>query len=196
MNKKLTIFLIIGLVIVAAAAFVGGRLLNGSGLGPLGFMPFGPSGGQFAMSVNLLPAPELPKNPSDLTGVFVERKDNILTIQSFAMNGEGGGVVVSTTAGGDDGGPATFTSVGDMSKGPKTEVVITGKTIIYRDSTDFAPPSSSSSNQGDTTIQQTVEESTLDDLHAQTMVQVWGRKNGDRIIADVVMYSNPVIIQK
>ena len=195
MNKKLTIIITIGFVIVAAAAFVGGRLLNGSGLGPMGFMPFGPGGGQFAMSINLLPAPELPTRPSELTGSFVERKDNILTIQSFAMNGEGGGVAVfsSTTAGSDDGGPVTSTSSADMSNGPKTEVVVTGKTIIYRDSTEMGMPSSKQENS---TIQQTVEEGTLDDLQPQTMVQVWGRKNGDRIIADIIMYSTPIMVIK
>lgn len=194
MNKKLTIMIAIGLVIVAAAAFVGGRLLNGRGLGPLGFMPFGPGGGQFAMSMRMLPATELPKTPSDLTGTFVERKDNVLTIQSFPMNGESGGVVLSTSSGGDDkgGGPVTSNSA-DMSKGPKTEVVVTGKTIIYRDSTE--PPSPSSSGQ-ETTVQQTVETGTLDDLNAQSMIQVWGRKNGDRIIADVIVYSSPITIQK
>jgi hypothetical protein len=28
------------------------------------------------------------------------------------------------------------------------------------------------------------------------MIQVWGRKNGDRIIADILLYSNPVMIKK
>ncbi len=190
MNKKLVIFITIGFIFVAAAAFVGGRLLNGS-MGPLGFMPFGLGGGQFAMSFNMLPAPELPKTPSDLTGSFVERKDNIITIQSFAMNGEGGGVAVFSSASGSDG--AVAASPVDMSNGPKQEVVITGKTIIYRDSTEFSPPSS---GQETTSIQQTVVEGTLDDLNSQSMVQVWGRKNGDRIIADIIMYSAPMIIQK
>lgn len=195
MNKKITIILAIGFVIVAIAAFVGGRLLNGRGLGPLGFMPFGPGGGQFAMSINLQPAPELPTTPSDLTGLFVERKDNIITVQSFAMNGEGGGVVVSSAAGSNAGeDPSITTSSADMSNGPKTEVVVTGKTIIYRDSTEMGMPSSS---QESSTIQQTVEKGTLGDLQSQTMVQVWGRKNGDRLIADIILYSTPItVIQK
>jgi hypothetical protein len=194
MNKKLIIILTIGLVIVAAAAFVGGRLLNGGFGGPLGMMPFGlgpGGGGQFTMSVNVLPAPELPKTPSDLTGSFVERKDNVITIQSFPMNGEGGGVAVFSTSSGDNGGASV--SSADMSSGPKQEVVITGKTIIYRDSTEMVPPSS---DQANTTIQQTVEIATLDDLSSQTMVQVWGRKNGDRIIADIIMFSTPIMIQR
>jgi hypothetical protein len=36
----------------------------------------------------------------------------------------------------------------------------------------------------------------LDDLTAQTMIMVWGRKNGDRIIADVISYSNPIIFKR
>jgi hypothetical protein len=46
------------------------------------------------------------------------------------------------------------------------------------------------------TVQQTVEESTLDHLNSQSMVTVWGRKSGDRIIADVLFYSNPVIFKR
>ena len=197
MNKKLIFFVSLGLIIVAAAAFVGGRLLNGGFGGPLGMIPFlgaGPAGGQFMMSVNVLPAPELPKTPSDLTGTFVERKDKVITIQTIPMKGEGGGVAVfSTTSGGDDGG-AVSVSPADMSNGPKKEVVITGKTIIYRDSTDFAPPSSD--QNANVTVQQTVEIGTLNDLSSQTMIQVWGRKDGDRIIADIIMYSTPIMIHK
>lgn len=196
MNKKLIFFLSLGFVIVAAAAFVGGRLLNGGGLGlgPMGFIALpGGSGGQFSMSMQMIPAPELPTAQSDVTGTFVERKDNVITVQTFPMNGEGGGVAVfsaAAPAGGDSGEPV-ITTAGDMSNGPKQEVVITGKTIIYRDSTEMVPPSSGEQN---ITLQQTVEEGSLDDLTANTMVQIWGRKNGDRIIADVIMYSMPIMI--
>lgn len=194
MNKKLIFFLSLGFVIVAGAAFVGGRLLNGSGLGfgPLGMFAM-PGGGQFTMSIQIIPAKELPTAQSDLTGTFVERKDNVLTIQSFPMNGEGGGVAVFSSAGpaeGVDAGEPVTSASADMSNGPKTEVVVTNKTIIYRDSTEMVPPG----DQQSATIQQTVEEGSLDDLTSNSMIQVWGRKNGDRIIADVIMYSTPVMV--
>ncbi len=195
MNKKLIVFITLGLVIVAAAAFVGGRLLNGS-VGPMGLMPFGPGGGNFSMAINMTPAPELPTRQADLTGLFVERKDNTLTVQSVSMDGEGGGMVVAVNGSASEGsdGPIT-TSSGDMGNGPKTEVVITGKTIIYRDSTamNFSPSDQPSET---TSVQQTVETGTLDDIRSQTMVMVWGRKVGDRLIADIIMYSNPIMFKK
>ncbi len=77
----------------------------------------------------------------------------------------------------------------DLDSGPKVEVVVTNETTIYRETTEFKEPSSSETQ----TIQQTVEELTLDELSSQSMVMVWGRKSGDRIIAEVLFYSNPIM---
>ncbi len=194
MNKKLTIILVIAFIVVGTAAFIGGRLLNG-GIGPLGMLPFGPGGGNFSFSFNLKPAPELPAAHADLTGIYVSRKDNTLTVQSVSMKSEGGGIVISTSSdsGGAGGNAGPAVSSVDMGNGPKMEVVVTGKTIIYRDLTAM---SSEPPKDQNATIQQTVETGTLDDIHDQTMVTVWGRKVGDRLIADVLLYSNPVIIRK
>ena len=63
----------------------------------------------------------------------------------------------------------------DTTSGPKVEVVITGETIVYRTSYEISEIS----------VQQAVEETTLDDLNSEMMITVWGRKNGDRIIADI-----------
>jgi len=41
-----------------------------------------------------------------------------------------------------------------------------------------------------------VEVSILDDLDARSIVRVWGRKSGDRIIADVLMHSNTEMIKR
>ena len=73
-------------------------------------------------------------------------------------------------------------------KGPKVEVVVTNETMVYRETTQ--PPSGQNE-----TIQQTVAEGTLDDLNSDSMIRVWGRKSGDRIIADVLFYSSPFVIQ-
>lgn len=186
-NKKLYIITAVVVIVVAAAAFVGGRLLNGQA-GPLGFSPLGNGGSMMAMSVNMLPAPELPTTQPEATGTFAERKDNTLTIQTFSMDAGGGGIVVSSVSG--EGGPVTSSG----NEGPKVEVVVTRETKIYRDATEMnmEPPKSNET----TTVQQVVEPGTLDDLKSNVMVMVWGRKNGDRIIADVISYSSPIMIQK
>jgi hypothetical protein len=69
--------------------------------------------------------------------------------------------------------------------------VITAETMIYCGTTQLNGPLSG----GNQTIQQTVEEPKLDDLNSQCMVTVWGRKSGDRVIAQVSMYSDVVAIK-
>jgi hypothetical protein len=71
------------------------------------------------------------------------------------------------------------------------EVVVSGETMIYRETTNPSEPLSAE-NQ---TIRQTVESATLDDLDARSMVMVWGRKSGDRVIAEVLMYSDLVAVK-
>lgn len=179
-NKKTIVILGILVLLVGAAAFMGGRMLN-QGINPLGMLPMG--GGKFvSISVNVEPAPELPTTEPEVTGLFVERKDNSIVISSVALKSGGGGFVVGV------GGPGAQLD----DSGPKVEVVVTGETIIYRETTEFGdkPPA-----EGET-IQQTVAEGTLDDLTTQSFVTVWGRKSGDRVIADVVFISNPVIIKR
>ncbi|MBI3168901.1 MAG: hypothetical protein HYZ22_10505 [Chloroflexi bacterium] len=192
-NKKLYIIFSVVVILVAVAAFVGGQLLNG-GVGPLGLFPMmGGGPGTVSISIEMTPAPELPKTEPETRGVFVERKDNTIVIQEFSMEmGKGGGGVVVQAGSGEEGGPMNSGGPGD-SNGPKVEVVITSKTIIYRDATEMPTPSEVNETQ---VIQQVVEEGTLDDLTSNSMIMVWGRKNGDRIIADMIVYSQPVMFKR
>ena len=74
--------------------------------------------------------------------------------------------------------------------GGKVEIVISNDTIIYRDTTELDPE-----NPG-ATVQQTVELVTIDDIIPQSSIWVWGRKAGDRIIADVVVFQSPFVFRK
>lgn len=186
-NKKLYITLAVLVVVVAVAAFVGGRLLNG-GVSPLGLFPMG-GGNVVSIKMEMTPAPELPTTRPDAQGSFVERKDNTIILQTFSMEMGRGGMVVSEGSGGAGRGPITNQS---GEEGPQVEVVITNNTIIYRDATEFPPPFSGEN----VVVQQIVEEGTLDDLTSDSMVMVWGRKNGDRIIADMIVYSQPVVFKR
>jgi hypothetical protein len=181
-NKKL--FVVFGILVLAVggAAFLAGRMLNGS-VGPLGLLRLGGNGDMIAVEVNVIPAEELPKTQPEITGRFVERKDNTIVIQPVSLTAGGGGIVSA-----EGGGEVTAGS----DSGPKVEVVVTNETIIYLDTTHPAGPPSGDED----TVQQTVEESTLDDLTSQSMVRVWGRKSGDRIIADVLFYGNPVMFKR
>lgn len=178
-TKKLLFIFIPVLLIVAAAAFVGGRLLNGQGAS-LGFLPMA-DGSMASFAIDMRPAPELPVTPPDAFGNFAERADNNLYIQTFPTDAGGGGVITVSADGSTSGGES----------GPKVEVVISKDTKIYRDITEFGEAAPNES----ITVQQVVEPGSLDDLVTQTILTVWGRKNGDRIIADVILYSTPVMIE-
>src|SRR5262245_41255096 len=88
-NKKLYLTLGIVILLIGVTAFVAGRMLNGQ-VGTVGLD--GPNGGRVSISINeITPAPELPTTRADVTGSFVERKDNTIVVQavSFAV-GVGG----------------------------------------------------------------------------------------------------------
>ncbi|HKY55966.1 MAG TPA: hypothetical protein VJM08_16745, partial [Anaerolineales bacterium] len=167
------------ILIVGEAAFMAGRMFNGT-VNPLGFLRLGWKGDVMTVSIRVIPAEELPKTQPEVIGQFIERKDNTIVVSSFPMKSGGGGVVV---------GPG---SPIDVDSGPKVEVVVTNETTIYRETTELSGPPSGQEE----TVQQTVEESTLDDLSSQSMISVWGRKSGDRIIAEVLFYSNPVMFKR
>ena len=170
-NKKLILGVGVLVLLVSAVAFLAGRMLN-RGVSPLGL--FGPADD----GISILPAEELPKTQPEVEGLFVERQDNIILVETDQPGGDG----------------VSGSPVG-MGGGPKFEVVVTTETILYRDTTQ--PPSRRPSGNDPRVLQQTVEEGTLDDLNnSQSLVMVWGRRSGDRIIAEVLMYSNPVYLQK
>jgi hypothetical protein len=187
-NKKLIVGLSILVVIVGVAAFIGGRLLNG-GVGPLG-MPLGGNGGMVSISVEVTPAPELPTTQPEVIGSFVERKDKTIVIQSVSINAGKGGMVLQASSGGEGEAMAGSPMEND---GPKVEVVINNDTMIYLETTQ--PPGAPLTSGENLVMQQTVEEGSLDDLTSQSFVTVWGRKSGDRIIAEVVFISNPVVFK-
>lgn len=174
-NKKL--YIIFGLVIllVGAAAFIGGMMLNGR-IGPVGWGAVNPE--RVSISINdVTPAPELPVTRADVTGRFVERQDNTILVQSIPLDMGVGGVSDAPI---------------DRSYDVKVEVVVTGETRIYKDVTQIPEPVNGEIHD----MQQAVDDGTLDDINTDTFITVWGRHSGDRIIADVLFYSNPKMIKK
>jgi hypothetical protein len=168
-NKKLMVALGVFILLVAAAAFTAGRMIS-RGVNPLAVLGLG---GNMTVT-DILRAEELPKTPPEVEGVFVERQDNIIFVQGSGMNQDPGGVEVGSPE--------------DLAGGSKVEVLVTAETILYKDTTQI--PSERPSSDENPPIQQTVVKGILDDLIAsQTYVMVWGRKTGDRLIADTLVYS-------
>lgn len=151
-KTKLYVSLGVAILLIGAAVFVGGRLINDGSMGE-------------ERESHVTPAPEIPTRVPEVSGLLVERKDNTVILRTVSFDAGAGWAL------GDADEPM------DTTSGPKVEVVITGETTVYRTSYEISESS----------IQQTVEETTLDDLNLEMMITVWGRKNGDRIIADIFL---------
>jgi len=173
-NKKLFVILGILVLVLGAAAFIAGQMLN-RGVVPL----FGLGGPD---QLTILPAEELPKTEPETEGLFIERQDNIIIVQ-------GSGSISNNPQGVEVG------SKEHLSGGLKVEVVVTTETIIYHDVTQ--PPDHRPTGDDPRVLLQTLVEGTLDDLiNSQSLVMVWGRKSADRIIAEVLVYSTPAFLQE
>lgn len=172
---------IIAVIVLVGAAFVAGRLLNQSNAptanGPQMMLNTnGPGGGQ-AFSLELERAKELPQAAPDVSGLFERREDQSVFVKALS----GGRVMMKV----DPSGKVTTQS---DSPEQLIEVVLTKDTTIYRDATEInlAQPSSGK-------VQQQVEPGSIDELGENSMIQAWGERRGDRLIAKTVMYSKPMI---
>ncbi len=188
---KKTILIVAGVVVLiallAGAAFVGGQLLSGQGLpeqasasGGLK-LAVGQGGKQSqAFKLDIQPAKELPQTPADVKGVFDRRQDNSIFV--------GTGQVRMTAQKDPSGNVSTSTNF----DGPTLEVVATAQTIVYRDVTlkqyEGQPPSGK--------VDQVIEPGSLDEVSQNSLITAWGKKTGDRVIADVLVYSPPSILIK
>jgi len=171
-------------VLLAAAAFMSVRYFvqpqNAAGGGPGGKNMIsigGPGGEAQTFELNVKPAEELPDTQPDEAGIFIERKDNSV----FIGTGE---VTVRAKA-----EPGQEPEVDTDFTGPKVEVVISADTVIYKETTQLDPEDPGAE------VQQTVELSTIDEITEQSSITVWGRKAGDRIIADVILFSTPFMMK-
>jgi len=165
------IWIVIGTVIVvvllAGAAFVGGRLLGDQELTGNNKEVLKIGEGLIASrgtTIEVQQAREMPDTPPDVAGVFVRRKDSSLFVGT---------------------GTLTFVIDGDASHdGPLLEAVSTHDTQIYRDDTakllNDGPPSGP--------VQQVLKPGSLDEIGQDDVVSAWGERRGDRLMARVIVY--------
>ncbi len=169
--------IVVLVLLLAGAAFVGGQLLNGQGLP--GLWTAGGSGGMNKININVQPAKELPQTPADARGLFDHRQDNSLFVGPDPVHmGVSVRRLLQT--------PSSHT-------GPMVEVVVSPQTIVYKDVTmqQFNGQPTSSEK-----IQQVVERGLIEEIGEGSMITAWGKKTGDRIIADVLVYSPPPVMNK
>jgi len=161
---------VLGVGLLAAAAFLGMRLLNrglAGAVGPGNVVTMG-NGDRVNTSINLERAAEAPVRQAELVGELVEKNDNRLTVQQYVgMDGPG------------------------SSTGPKLEVVVTSETQVYRDATFDSV--TGPGDLGDT-IQQVLEPTPADEIETGAMLIVWGQKRGDRLIAEFIIHMQGKVI--
>jgi hypothetical protein len=173
-NKKLTLIMGILTLFVAVAAFLAGKMFTREIRPSIADESLANGRFSFSSSNNITPAAELPTTPPEISGLYVEHQDHTMMIHTVSFDPGIGGILGDSV---------------DVNSAPKVEIILTGKTTIYRNTTEMSPSSSHAINQ-------TVEASTPNELIPPTMITVWGRKSGDRIIADVLLFSNSLNIQK
>ncbi len=169
MKKRILVIggALVVLVLLAGAAFAGARLLTGQGLTTPG------SSGR-----EIQPAEELPQTPPDAQGIFDHRKDNSV----FVGTGRVGKMPQTDPRGG-----VTASLTHD---GPTVEVAVTSRTTVYRDVTmqQFNGRRPSPRGSGPGMVQQVLDPGSLDEIGENCQIAAWGRKTGNRIIADVLVY--------
>lgn len=186
---KRTILIIVGIValvaLLAGAAYVGARMLGTPGAvadsGPRGKVLelVGDDGsGPVSVRIHIEPAPELPDRPTDAAGIYVRRQDSSIYVGT-------GGIELAVEVDGNTG----ERQVNLSHSGPEVEVVYTRDTLLYRDETEMPIAEPGKMKSGEQTIQQRiVPASSLEEIGQNTELQVWGRKSGDRIVAEVIVY--------
>ncbi|MCL5995533.1 MAG: hypothetical protein M1546_05690 [Chloroflexi bacterium] len=178
-------------VVLGGAAYVAGNLLNapkeGTGGGTEIMVSSGSDGGKTTTKQLNRPkiknAPEVPASEPEATGLYLRRQDNSVFIGTGDVQ-----MMVQRDSNGK-------TQASAKHNGPEVEVVINRDTAIYRDTT---PITMEDMEQG-RELQQVVESvASLDDLVANLndtdSLQVWGTRNGDRIVAKTVVYRPPFLI--
>jgi hypothetical protein len=182
-KSRRSLWLVLGAVALVAmlggAAFIAGRLLMPSpasqnGNGGAGLHIGGPGGK--SVNIHETKAKELPQTSPTISGIVVDRKDQILSVGT-------GNVKVSAMAKNEGQVPTVEASY----TGPVVQVVITHDTKMYKDVTPLDPKNLSQSS-GTVDVQQVLASGSLADIGKNTGVQVWGNQQGDRVVADVLVY--------
>jgi hypothetical protein len=190
-QPKIIIAIILLLVFVAGAAFMAARMWAAAGLaeeaGPgdgkmLQFVSKG-GGGPQMISLEIEPAPELPRRPAEARGIFVRREDDNI----FVGTGE---IEVRLEVDEASGQPSTTTS----HQGPVVEVVVNRETQIYQDVTSLGFEPGAAPEGGTHKIQQKVQlADSLEDLGKDNEIQVWGERRGDRVVAEIFVFRAPLL---
>jgi hypothetical protein len=133
-----------------------------------------------AVQTTILPAPELPAEPSAAFGILVSREDNTLLVGTGNIDLEVD-IEVDPETGQEN------TSLFPRTDGPQLEVVLTPDTIIYRDVTDLTLQPGQESGEREV-VQAVRQVNSAEDITGNLELEIWGERRGDRIVATVLVY--------
>jgi hypothetical protein len=168
-------------LLLAGGAYMTGRLLSpgpeaGDGDGPT--IKVGMGKGPLT-EVVFVRAEECPTEDPDVAGAFHRRQDN-----SIFVNETTDGFHISQ----DDSGSFTITN----TTGKMHEVVVTGETAVYVDSTNEQLDEAMSDGK----LYQKLGPGTVEEMADLSYIRAWGEKRGDRLIASVLIYTRPPVVNR
>ena len=166
-------------LLLAGGAYMAGRLL---GTGPDAGNKDGPTikigtGKGPLTEVVFVRAEESPTTDPDVAGAFDRRQDN-----SIFVNETKDGFRIAQ----DESGSFAITN----ATGKIHEVVVTGETGVYVDSTNEQIDEAMSDGK----LYQKLGPGTVEEMADLSYVRAWGERRGDRLIASVLIYTRPPVV--
>jgi len=169
-------------LLLASGAFMAGRLLSARSDaaardgGPM--LQVSTADGQ-VVEAQWVKAEEVPDRPPDIAGVFVRRLDN-----SFFVDETEGGLVLAR---GDDDSFRVANATGKIS-----EIVVVAETLVYVDVTLDNIEAALSDGK----VYQRLDPGSVEEIGAMSFVRAWGEMRGDRLAADMLIYSRPPVVSR
>jgi hypothetical protein len=124
-------------------------------------------------------AEECPARDPDVAGAYASRQDN-----SIFVNETKDGFMISQ----DENGSFSITN----TTGKIHEVVVTGETSVYVDSTNEQLDEALSDGK----LYQKLGPGTIEEIADLSYVRAWGERRGDRLIASVLLYTRPPVVNR
>jgi hypothetical protein len=129
--------------------------------------------GGTTQSVELELSDELPSSAPEAAGLFLRREDNSIFV--------GTGQIMMMVENGE---------MDASHDGPEVEVVVTHDTTVYCDETMLQYGEVSEDGK----VQQVLKPGSFEEIDENSMISVWGEQRGDRLFADVLVYTAPLVI--
>lgn len=175
-SKGLLLAAVLVVILLAGSAFVAARMIGTKSKAPEPAVLPAPGDNKGAATgeavrIDIKNAKEVPTTEPDVSGLVTEVTDSGMLVGTGNISFNG-----------------NASAPGLTTDGPEVEVVVTSKTKLYRDDTmQSVDPSQLMS--GAKIEQRVTAVESLPEIAAQTQILAWGRKVGDRVVADTLIFT-------